>query len=74
MSHSTCHAVASYAKLTLTLLVLSRYPSKGYHHKLQCGVYQPTNVISFSYELAELGVAVSPAYEKRQCNECELQC
>ena len=29
------------------------YPNKGYKEKLQCGVFEPTNVISFSYELAE---------------------
>lgn len=33
----------------------------------QCGVYEPTNVISLSYELAE--AAYSPAYEKRICQE-----
>jgi len=35
--------------------------------KLQCGVYQPTKVISISYGQAEADLPLS--YTKRQCNE-----
>ena len=39
----------------------------GYQGELQCGVYQPPNVISLSY--AGLENMVPYAYQKRQCNE-----
>lgn len=41
--------------------------SGGYSGKLQCGVYEPTNVISISYGGDEAGLSVN--YQKRQCNE-----
>ncbi|KAK5111656.1 Tripeptidyl-peptidase sed1 [Meristemomyces frigidus] len=46
------------------------YPDKqagGYTGSLQCGVYQPTNVISISYGGDEQSLPVS--YQRRQCNE-----
>lgn len=39
----------------------------GYKGQLQCGVYEPTNVISISYSTSEL--AKPPSYLKRQCAE-----
>lgn len=39
----------------------------GYKGPLQCGVYQPTNVISISYGERESQMAI--AWQKRQCNE-----
>lgn len=39
----------------------------GYKGQLQCGVYQPTNVISISYGTIE--AALPDYYVKRQCNE-----
>ncbi|KAK4549497.1 hypothetical protein LTR36_006494 [Oleoguttula mirabilis] len=39
----------------------------GYKGALQCGIYQPTRVISISYGEAENDVPVR--YQKRQCNE-----
>lgn len=39
----------------------------GYNGTLQCGVFEPTNVISFSYGGPEAAVPIS--YQKRQCNE-----
>lgn len=39
----------------------------GYHGKLQCGVFKPTNVLSFSYAGPEAALPI--AYQKRQCNE-----
>ena len=39
----------------------------GYKGQLQCGVYQPTNVISISYAGGEADLPAS--YLKRQCNE-----
>lgn len=39
----------------------------GYNGTLQCGVYKPPNVISFSYGGQEADVPI--AYQKRQCNE-----
>ncbi|CAN8096667.1 unnamed protein product [Discula destructiva] len=39
----------------------------GYKGQLQCGVYQPTNVISISYGGGEADVPAS--YTKRRCNE-----
>lgn len=39
----------------------------GYNGTLQCGVFEPTNVISFSYGGPEASVPI--AYQKRQCNE-----
>lgn len=39
----------------------------GYNGTLQCGVYTPPNVISFSYGGQEADVPI--AYQKRQCNE-----
>ncbi len=45
------------------------YPNPGYKHPLQCGVFKPTNVISFSYELAEFNEGTPANYQKRQCNE-----
>lgn len=39
----------------------------GYNGTLQCGVFEPTNVISFSYGGPEAAVPI--AYQKRQCNE-----
>ena len=39
----------------------------GYKGQLQCGVYKPTNVISFSYGGQEADVPY--AYQRRQCNE-----
>ena len=47
-----------------------KYPDpgkNGYPHKLQCGVFKPTNVFSVSYGGQEAGVPI--AYQKRQCNE-----
>lgn len=46
------------------------YPNpdpRGYQGQLQCGVYQPTNVISISYGGDESGL--TDAYVKRQCSE-----
>ena len=45
------------------------YPNPGYKHPEQCGVFEPTNVISFSYEIAEFKEGTSENYQKRQCNE-----
>ncbi|KAI0141705.1 putative protease S8 tripeptidyl peptidase I [Xylariaceae sp. FL1272] len=39
----------------------------GYNGTLQCGVYNSTNVVSFSYGGQEADVPI--AYQKRQCNE-----
>ncbi|KAF3761013.1 subtilisin-like protein [Cryphonectria parasitica EP155] len=39
----------------------------GYNGTLQCGVFEPTNVISLSYGGTEAAVPI--AYQKRQCNE-----
>ena len=39
----------------------------GYKGQLQCGVYEPTNVISVSYGGQEVDVPIP--YQKRQCNE-----
>ncbi|KAF2171470.1 hypothetical protein M409DRAFT_63728 [Zasmidium cellare ATCC 36951] len=39
----------------------------GYKGQLQCGIYKPTNVFSFSYGGQEADIPVS--YQKRQCNE-----
>ncbi len=39
----------------------------GYTGQLQCGVYQPTNVISISYSYEEWGLP--DYYTKRQCDE-----
>lgn len=39
----------------------------GYKGQLQCGVYQPTRVISISYGEAEADIPIR--YDKRQCNE-----
>ncbi|MCJ1323789.1 hypothetical protein MMC10_000450 [Thelotrema lepadinum] len=39
----------------------------GYKGQLQCGVFKPTNVISFSYGGQEADVPY--AYQRRQCNE-----
>lgn len=39
----------------------------GYKGALQCGVYQPTNVISISYGGQEADLPAS--YQQRQCNE-----
>ncbi|MCJ1355544.1 MAG: hypothetical protein MMC33_005536 [Icmadophila ericetorum] len=39
----------------------------GYKGPLQCGVYQPTKVISASYGQAEADLPIN--YSKRQCNE-----
>ena len=47
-----------------------KYPDKrpdGYNGTLQCGVFQPTNVISISYGVQEADLP--PAYQQRQCNE-----
>lgn len=46
------------------------YPDKakgGFTGDLQCGVFEPTNVISFSYEVPE--AALPPSYVQRQCQE-----
>ena len=39
----------------------------GYNGQLQCGIYEPTNVISISYGGQEADVPY--AYQRRQCNE-----
>jgi len=39
----------------------------GYKGALQCGVYEPTNVISISYGGDEAYMPVN--YQRRQCNE-----
>lgn len=39
----------------------------GYKGSLQCGVYEPPNVISISYGSAEADLPIS--YQRRQCNE-----
>ena len=39
----------------------------GYKGQLQCGIYEPTSVISVSYGGQEADVPIS--YQKRQCNE-----
>ncbi|KAJ5087399.1 hypothetical protein N7456_011015 [Penicillium angulare] len=39
----------------------------GYKGSLQCGVYDPPNVISISYGSAEADLPI--AYQRRQCNE-----
>jgi tripeptidyl-peptidase I len=39
----------------------------GYNGSLQCGVYQPTNVISISYSSDEATLPLS--YQRRQCDE-----
>ncbi|PSR77407.1 putative protease S8 tripeptidyl peptidase I [Coniella lustricola] len=39
----------------------------GYNGTLQCGVFEPTNVISISYGGTEAAFPI--AYQKRQCNE-----
>ena len=47
-----------------------KYPDpgpKGYNGKLQCGVFNPTNVFSLSYGGQEADVPI--AYQKRQCDE-----
>lgn len=41
--------------------------SGGYNGSLQCGVYEPTNVISISYGGDEASLSIN--YQKRQCNE-----
>ncbi|KAJ5133090.1 hypothetical protein N7448_001881 [Penicillium atrosanguineum] len=41
--------------------------SGGYKGTLQCGVYEPTNVISISYGGDEADLPI--AYQRRQCNE-----
>lgn len=41
--------------------------SDGYKGSLQCGVYEPTNVISISYGGDEAGLSAN--YQKRQCDE-----
>lgn len=43
------------------------YHAGGYNGSLQCGVYEPTNVISISYGATEAGWP--DYYMKRQCNE-----
>lgn len=43
------------------------FPSPGYPHPEQCGVFKATNVVSLSYALSE--AFYSPAYEIRQCHE-----
>lgn len=47
------------------------YPDKartgGFTGDLQCGVFEPTNVISFSYAVPE--AALPPSYVQRQCAE-----
>ena len=46
------------------------YPDKqpgGYNGTLECGVFEPTNVISVSYGVQEADLP--PAYQQRQCNE-----
>lgn len=48
------------------------YPNSGYNHSLQCGVFKPTNVISFSYGQAEIGLGIPMNYQQRQCSECQL--
>ncbi|KAJ6086305.1 hypothetical protein N7486_010586 [Penicillium sp. IBT 16267x] len=39
----------------------------GYKGSLQCGVYDPPNVLSVSYGMAEADLPIS--YQQRQCNE-----
>ncbi|KAJ5670945.1 hypothetical protein N7507_000072 [Penicillium longicatenatum] len=39
----------------------------GYKGSLQCGVYDPPNVLSISYGMAEADLPIS--YQQRQCNE-----
>ncbi|KAJ5645872.1 hypothetical protein N7490_002244 [Penicillium lividum] len=39
----------------------------GYKGALQCGVYEPPNVVSISYGMAEADLPI--AYQRRQCNE-----
>lgn len=39
----------------------------GYKGQLQCGVYQPPNVVSISYGSAEADLPIP--YQRRQCNE-----
>ncbi|KAJ5112796.1 hypothetical protein N7532_000841 [Penicillium argentinense] len=39
----------------------------GYKGSLQCGVYEPPNVLSISYGSAEADLPIS--YQRRQCNE-----
>lgn len=39
----------------------------GYKGSLQCGVYDPPNVLSISYGMAEADLPIS--YQRRQCNE-----
>ncbi|KAJ5729534.1 uncharacterized protein N7483_004042 [Penicillium malachiteum] len=39
----------------------------GYKGSLQCGVYNPPNVVSISYGSAEANLPI--AYQRRQCNE-----
>ncbi len=39
----------------------------GYKGKLQCGVYQPPNVVSISYGSSEADLPIS--YQRRQCSE-----
>lgn len=41
--------------------------ANGYKGKLQCGVYEPTHVISISYGGDESGLSAN--YQKRQCDE-----
>ncbi|GAM43459.1 hypothetical protein TCE0_050f18291 [Talaromyces pinophilus] len=41
--------------------------ANGYKGSLQCGVYEPTNVISISYGGDE--ISLSANYQKRQCDE-----
>lgn len=45
----------------------SRTITGGYKGALQCGVYEPTNVISISYGGDEAYMPVN--YQRRQCNE-----
>ena len=69
MDGSYCHSCA-FGECGDLVDVDPIYPDPakgGYKGKLQCGVFDPPNVIALSYAGQEADVPI--AYQKRQCNE-----
>ncbi|PBP18115.1 alkaline serine protease [Diplocarpon rosae] len=69
-SYCTSSASGETGDCTVEACLDPVYPDPdpgGYKGQLQCGVYQPTNVISISYGVTE--AALPDSYLKRQCNE-----
>lgn len=70
-THTSCSGSRCMIHRLTRLLVDLGYPDPRWKHPAQCGVFETTNVISFSYEIAEFNEGTTAAYQKRQCNECE---